>query len=97
LRERDRLLSVIGEAKTARHKLRQINVLITMYGDDEKVSLVALNGDHSGELVVCEDCGREFKGSRGLETHQRLMHGSVTAAARKKSATRAAKARGRAR
>jgi hypothetical protein len=39
LRERDRLLGVIDEAKTARHKLRQINVLIAMYGEDEKVTV----------------------------------------------------------
>lgn len=36
-RERDRLLGVIEEAKTARIKLKQVNVLLAMYGDGENV------------------------------------------------------------
>jgi hypothetical protein len=38
LKERDRLLGVIDEAKTARAKLKQINTLIAMYGDERNVS-----------------------------------------------------------
>lgn len=40
MRERERLLGVLDEAKIARSRIRQINVLVTMYGDDKKVSLV---------------------------------------------------------
>jgi hypothetical protein len=42
LRERDRLLGVIEEAKSARHKLKQVNILIAMYGDDPKVNVDAV-------------------------------------------------------
>jgi hypothetical protein len=53
LRERDRLNGVIEEAKTARIKLRQINVLIAMYGTDEKVSL---NGKIPTAFCAMPDC-----------------------------------------
>jgi hypothetical protein len=40
IRERERLLNVMQEAKAAKARLRQINILIAMYGDDEKVDAV---------------------------------------------------------
>ena len=45
LKERDRLIDLIADAKAAKLQLRQVNILIAMYsGEDEKVDLVA-NGD----------------------------------------------------
>lgn len=78
LRERDRLLTVIEEAKSARSKLKQVNVLIALYGDAEHVDLikndpVKANGKPKGE-VECDECGDSFVGQRGLKTHQRTMH-----------------------
>lgn len=70
LRERDRLLSVIEEAKTARSKLLQLNRVITMYGDDEKVTLLPVTGD----MVTCGKCGEDFK-RRGIGVHNANAHG----------------------
>jgi hypothetical protein len=72
LRERDRLLGVIDEAKTARVKLKQLNVLIAMYGDGEHVELISANGALS---ATCDVCGESFSAGRGLSTHKRTMHG----------------------
>jgi hypothetical protein len=73
LRERDRLLGVIEESKSARVKLKQLNVLIAMYGEGENVDLVSTNG--SGMQEVCDLCGDGFKGQRGLVIHKKLTHG----------------------
>jgi hypothetical protein len=84
LRERDRLLGILAEAKSAKARLKQLNVLIAMYGDDDKV---ALNGDVPKALsavhvsttpnrpVVCAKCGETFKGIQGVATHNRIRHG----------------------
>src|SRR5579872_553449 len=69
MRERDRLLAVIEEAKGAKFKLKQINVLITMYGDKDNVELV------SGPLVHCDKCNLDFKGKQGMGIHNRMVHG----------------------
>jgi hypothetical protein len=76
LRERDRLLSIIEEAKTAKTKLRQLNTLIALYGDDEKVST---NGTIPTSLLdvhpeTCDICGHEAKNKRGLGVHRRIVH-----------------------
>ena len=72
LRERDRLLAVVEEAKSARVKLKQLNVLIAMYGDAEHVELVSSNGTGT---ATCDECGESFSAGRGLSTHKRTMHG----------------------
>lgn len=88
LRERDRLLGVIEEAKTAKVKLKQLNVLIAMYGDDEKV---ALNGTVPASQAIdalpevngleCDVCGGRFKGKGGLAMHKTKAHGIASASA----------------
>jgi hypothetical protein len=76
LRERDRLLGIIDEAKTARTKLKQINVLIAMYGNAEHVELISNGKAPRVAEVACTKCdGGPFVGSRGLATHMRTMHG----------------------
>jgi hypothetical protein len=65
-RERERLLAVIEESKTARVRLRQIDVLITMYGDEVKVA----------DPRVCRRCQRTFKGEAGLKRHEATAHKS---------------------
>ena len=85
LRERDRLLGVIEEAKTARAKLRQLNIVIALYGDDDKVALngavpkSVVNGHVStaskNKLVTCAKCGEQYKGVQGLAVHNRIRHG----------------------
>jgi hypothetical protein len=76
LRERDRLLGVIEEAKTAKSRLKQINVLIAMYGDASNIELVTGNGKSPlAPELFCEQCDAgPFVGSRGLSTHVRTMH-----------------------
>jgi hypothetical protein len=89
LRERDRLLALMEEAKTAKTKLRQINILIAMYGDDEKVSLngavpVSQAIDALPEVpgaTECDICGDSFKGKAGLAMHKNKAHGIVSASA----------------
>jgi hypothetical protein len=75
LRERDRLLAVVEEAKTAKVKLRQLNVLIAMYGEDEKVSL---NGTVpvavSNEDYDCPECDRTFETVQGVTMHRVKVH-----------------------
>jgi hypothetical protein len=101
LRERDRLLGVIEEAKSARSKLKQINVLVALYGtvqDGPKSE----NGDGPrtpggkplvGEPVYCEQCqAGPYSGERGLGTHMRRMHGSETPEQRAATAGKAGKA-----
>ena len=77
LRERDRLKAVIDEAKTARAKLKQVNIMIAMYGDAEHVDLIKgdLAKTNGAATVECDECGESFVGQRGLKTHQRTMHG----------------------
>lgn len=87
LKERNRLLDVIEEAKIAKSRIRQLNVLIAMYGDDENVSLVT-----DVEMVDCPKCGKSVK-VRGLHVHNRRMHGKMTAAQRSKAAKNASQAR----
>ncbi len=78
LKERDRLLDVIEEAKSARFKLKGINSLIAMYGDDEKVSL---NGHtpkptSAKEELYCGKCDAgPFKGNQGVGAHNIRVHG----------------------
>ena len=92
LRERDRLLGVIEEAKSARSKLKQINILVTMYGDAEHVELVASSNGHGErkprkdaagtpkEQLFCDECdGGPFNGASGLAMHRHRVHtGRVT-------------------
>jgi hypothetical protein len=79
LRERDRLHTIIAEAKTARSKLKQINVLIAMYGDGENVALVTAdaNGRALSETpLACEVCGKTFASRAGLGNHVTRQHGA---------------------
>ena len=85
LRERDRLLGVMEEAKSARAKLRQVNVLIALYGD-----AAVSNGSPPGDLVACPECGKEVKPGIGLGIHQRKAH-NIQGAARAKAAKKAAR------
>jgi hypothetical protein len=72
LRERDRLLGVIEEAKSARSKLKQINVLIAMYGESENVDL---NGETLAPLAFpCPDCERTFATKHGVSMHRVKTH-----------------------
>jgi len=75
LQERDRLLEVIAEAKTARSKLTQLNKTIAMFSDDPKVSLedipVALRSD---DEFFCPDCDRVFGNAIGVRVHRGRMH-----------------------
>ena len=93
LRERDRLLGVMEEAKSARAKLKQVNVLIALYGTAADAAVVS-NGS-TPEGVACELCDAgPFKGRQGLGLHQRLAHGIASPAktqAAKKAAKKAAK------
>ena len=82
LKERDRLQGVIQEAKTARYKLKAVNGLIAMYGDDPKVSVDApvpihstqTNGNKPG--LYCGKCeAGPYKGAQGLGTHNAKIHG----------------------
>jgi hypothetical protein len=79
LRERDRLLGVIQESKVAKQRLRQLNVLIAMYGDDDKVDLIA-NGDIP-ESAFCVLGDGELVKFRGLcQSHYtKLRNGQLTA------------------
>lgn len=77
LRERERLQGVIDEAKTARFKLKQVNVLIALYGDGE-----ATNGA-APVMAECPKCGKEVK-AQGLGIHQRRTHGIQGATRRPK-------------
>ena len=87
LRERDRLLGVIDEAKSARSKLKQINVLIALYGDARDVIEPTSNG--SAPTVACNLCDAgPFKGKQGLSLHQRLVHGIESRAAKAKKAAK---------
>jgi hypothetical protein len=95
LRERDRLLGILEEAKSARSKLKQVNVLIAMYGTPEDVAAVAATNGHVSPAVplYCETCGdaRPFKGRQGLAMHKRRAHGTPGAArqvAKRKAATK---------
>jgi hypothetical protein len=78
LRERERLQGVIDEAKTARFKLKQVNVLIALYGDGEAPGE---NGAAPAALVTCAKCGAEYKGVRGLSMHNTKTHGGKPKAA----------------
>ena len=69
LQERERLLGVIEEAKTARIKLRQINSTIAMFGDTDNVTLLP-------DLVECDKCGKMLA-KRGMGIHRRRAHGIV--------------------
>lgn len=84
IRERDRLLAIIEEAKTARVKLKQINVLIALYGDDEKVdvngSVPEPVGVYEGR-VECDICGQAYKGKGGLAMHKNKAHGIASESA----------------
>ena len=75
LRERDRLHGVLQEAKSARSKLKQVNVLIAMYGTPEDVA--ATNGHaEPGPGDLCPECGAgPFKGYNGLAMHRLRLHG----------------------
>ena len=87
LRERDRLLSVLDEAKSARSKLKQVNVLIAMYGDPPNVDHVATNG---AAMVQCPECGAgPYKGRQGLSMHEHRIHtGTITTGRQKSKATK---------
>ena len=83
LRERDRLNGIIAEAKTARSKLKQINVLIAMYGEAENVGLVTAdaNGRALSETpLACEVCGQTYASRSGLSNHVTRQHGTLAAA-----------------
>lgn len=83
LRERDRLLGVMEEAKSARAKLKQVNVLIALYGMSEDLHLPEGANGTAPDLLACEKCDAgPFKGRQGLGLHQRLAHG-VPSKARK--------------
>ena len=84
LRERDRLLAVLEEGKSARAKLKQVNVLIALYGDADNVELVSTNG---ALLVECPECGKECKPGVGIAIHRQKAHG-VKGAARAWSANK---------
>lgn len=80
LRERDRLLGVIEEAKSARSKLKQVNILIAMYGDAANVELVGTNGNSPG--LVCPECGAgPYASKSGYRSHMTLSHGTTPTAA----------------
>jgi hypothetical protein len=73
LRERERLLGVMEEAKAAKGKLRQVNLLIAMYsGNDEKVELI-----NSGAMLASEFClfgdGKPVKNRGICSTHYYAM------------------------
>lgn len=80
LRERERLLVKIEEGKQAAVRLKQVNVLIAMYGDD------IVPGD---DATTCPRCpGKTFKGEKGLRHHQSLSHkAKPRARVRKRPAT----------
>lgn len=68
LKERERLLSVIEEGKRAGPKLKQINVLIALYGDGENVSL--LDEVPVKQELWCGVCDAgPFRGVQGVATH----------------------------
>jgi hypothetical protein len=88
LKERDRLQAVIEEAKIARSRIRQINVLVTMYGDQENVTVVV------AKYVKCPKCGKsDLRGRAGLSVHDHKMHGKSTAKQRSAQAKKASAAR----
>jgi hypothetical protein len=83
LRERDRLTGVIAEAKTARARLKQLNVLIAMYGDAPNVALVTADANGralSETALVCEVCGKSYASRSGLNNHVTRQHGTPAAA-----------------
>jgi hypothetical protein len=79
IQERERLLAAIEESKVAKHKLRQVNVLIAMYGDTDNIALI----DESIDWKHCAKCDRNFKGNTGIGIHNRLVHGKKGVTARK--------------
>lgn len=94
LRERDRLLGVMEEAQSARAKLKQVNVLIALYGTAEDGAAVATNGTAPPEALACDQCGAgPYRGQRGLDTHMRRMHGDETPKQRAAQAAKGAAGR----
>lgn len=89
LKERDRLNGVIEEAKIARSRIKQINVLIAMYGDQENVTVKparAIAGKDSVRpqdryrVMTCPKAkckGKVFKGQAGLSLHNQRVHGGI--------------------
>ena len=88
MKERDRLLGVLEDAKSAKHKLKQVNVLIAMYGTPEDAALVGQNGHAPGVPLYCDQCndGKAYKGRQGLSMHARKVHGTPGKARRKAAA-----------
>lgn len=90
LRERDRLLGVIEEAKSARSKLKQINVLIAMYGDAEHVELLGADAPKPRKARApmakkpCPECGLMVD-PRGVPQHMRKHKAAKPTATRRKA------------
>ena len=76
IQERERLLGVIEEAKSAKAKLKQLNAVIAMYGDEENISL--LPDIDLMANIPCPKCDRKFKNKMGLGGHLRKAHGVVS-------------------
>jgi hypothetical protein len=92
LKERDRLLGVLEEAKTCRSKLKQVNRLIALYGDSDHVPVTAPvptpkpGFDTIGRRIppkqkvktTCPKCpGKTFSGPSGLLMHTNRVHGKM--------------------
>ena len=98
LRERDRLMGVIKEAKVARAKITQLNKTIAMFSDDNvtllddakitRLPAKALKSRYT--KVKCPKCRKEYLGPQGLGAHMRSAHGVKGKA---KSTVRARKSR----
>jgi uncharacterized C2H2 Zn-finger protein len=64
--EREALLAQIERGKEARVRLRQVDILLTMYGDDVTPP---------EDAKTCPRCpGRVFKGEKGLRHHRAVAH-----------------------
>lgn len=76
IQERDRLLAVIEEAKSAKVLVKDLNRLITRYGaaniTNGTITPVSVPGD-----VPCDQpgCDRVFENRHGLAMHKRKAHG----------------------
>lgn len=83
LKERERLVAIMAEGRTARAKIALINRLLVLYGDNVPDSALEpddADTDHPVAVVVCpvEGCAHEIhhrRGWAGGATHHLKAHG----------------------
>jgi hypothetical protein len=89
--ERERLLDIQEQAKAAGPKLKRINELIALYGNDAEDGTVdALVSQATkrasptaralpANLMPCPECGKPARKGAGMAAHLRMIHGKSLA------------------